>query len=176
MEKDDTKVADLGKASLLLFLKNFSTTAASVTGSVFLAAYLSQTQFIANNVISNTIQVCSYYPFIIFFIFSFSFSFFHFFIFFIFLFFPFFSIFFIFPFLPFFSFFHLYLYFILGFHFSIFYFSFIHFVINIFSHSCLYLALISIRLSISLVQGFLNLANTTVTCMRERRGRERREG
>eukprot|EP00026_Physarum_polycephalum_P007954 Phypoly_transcript_08027.p1 GENE.Phypoly_transcript_08027~~Phypoly_transcript_08027.p1 ORF type:complete len:471 (+),score=66.24 Phypoly_transcript_08027:61-1413(+) len=62
-EKDETTIRDLGKASGLLFLKNFCSTASTVTSNIVLSAVLSENQFIASNVLSNTIQFTSFAAF-----------------------------------------------------------------------------------------------------------------
>lgn len=60
---DTTSLKSMAQASFLLFTKNFFSTLASITGTICLAGVLSTDQFVANNVLSNTIQFTSFASF-----------------------------------------------------------------------------------------------------------------
>jgi len=59
-EKDPITVKQMGKASGLLFAKNLFSTLATVTSYVMLSGVLSTEQFVAYNVLQNTIQFSSF--------------------------------------------------------------------------------------------------------------------
>jgi len=59
-EEEPLTIKQMSKASSLLFVRNFTSTVASIIGSILLAARLSTNQFVANNVLSNTVQFSSF--------------------------------------------------------------------------------------------------------------------
>jgi hypothetical protein len=59
-EEEPATIKQMSKVSMLLFARNFFSTLASITGSILLSARLSTTQFVANNVLSNTVEFSSF--------------------------------------------------------------------------------------------------------------------
>jgi len=58
--EEPASIKEMGRVSTLLFMRNFFSTLASITGSILLSARLSTTQFVANNVLSNTVQFSTF--------------------------------------------------------------------------------------------------------------------